>query len=36
VENETIKNNIVFGAPFDEERYKKGLLLLLLNNHVAD
>lgn len=24
VENETIKNNILFGSPFDEERYKKG------------
>jgi ABC-type multidrug transport system fused ATPase/permease subunit len=24
VQNETIKDNIVFGAPFDEARYKKG------------
>lgn len=25
VQNETIRDNIVFGAPFDEERYKKVL-----------
>ncbi|PVG02126.1 hypothetical protein CPB86DRAFT_772767 [Serendipita vermifera] len=25
VQNDTIKNNIVFGSPFDEERYKKVL-----------
>ena len=24
VQNETIKDNILFGAPFDEERYNKG------------
>ena len=24
VQNETIRDNIVFGAPFDEKRYKKG------------
>ena len=26
VENDTIKNNILFGSPYDEDRYKKGTL----------
>jgi ABC-type iron transport system FetAB ATPase subunit len=25
VQNETIRDNIIFGSPFDEARYKKGL-----------
>jgi len=25
VQNDTIKENIIFGAPYDEERYQKGL-----------
>lgn len=25
VQNATIRENIVFGSPFDEERYKKGM-----------
>lgn len=28
VQNDTIKNNILFGTPYDEERYKKGKLFL--------
>lgn len=24
IQNETIKSNILFGLPYDEERYKKG------------
>lgn len=26
VQNETIRDNILFGSPFDEERYNKGKL----------
>ena len=29
VQNETIKDNILFGAPFHEERYKKGMFCSL-------
>ena len=25
VQNETIKDNILFGSPYDEERYEKGV-----------
>ena len=25
VQNETIRDNILFGSPYDEERYKKGI-----------
>ena len=28
VQNETIRDNILFGAPYDEERYKKGMPVL--------
>ena len=28
VQNETIRNNILFGAPYVEERYQKGLVNL--------
>lgn len=31
VQNDTIRNNVLFGAPLDEERYKKGLSLVFLN-----
>jgi len=27
VQNQTIKENILLGSPYDEERYKKGTLL---------
>ncbi|KAI0775462.1 ABC transporter type 1, transmembrane domain-containing protein [Irpex lacteus] len=32
VQNETIKENIVFGSPFDEERYKKGSYIPMRSN----
>ncbi|KZT18101.1 hypothetical protein NEOLEDRAFT_1152799 [Neolentinus lepideus HHB14362 ss-1] len=30
VQNETIKENILFGAPYDDERYKKGTMIFTL------
>lgn len=32
VQNETIKDNILFGAPYDEDRYKKGASIMLLDH----
>ena len=28
VQNETIRENILFGSPYDEERYRKGINLI--------
>ena len=30
VQNETIRENILFGSPYDEERYQKGMKPFLL------
>lgn len=34
VQNETIKDNILFGAPYDEERYNKGGSCLSCSLHI--